>query len=319
LALGSKTEGRKNVEIVFGEPERNLRSAFRAALHREGFSNVVDYEKFNAVRQHIERRQPDLLVLDAYLGGENVAELISRIRQGKLGINPFIPVILTIWEPTQEKVKACAGSGADDLLVKPISPGKLVERMITLVENRKPFVVTSDYIGPDRRKDPSRGSDIPLIEVPNTFEQKIKGEKVDQTSLNAMIAKVQDDINDQRLKRNAFQIAFLVELILPLLKEGKTSNPDLKSNLERLVDVAKDTGVRMEGTEYDHVNNLCTSMLEVAERLSGALDQPSKKDIDLMKPLSDAILLGFNPESDAAQMAGQITDAVTSYSAKQKK
>jgi len=53
--------------------------------------------------------------------------------------------------------------------------------------------------------------------------------------------------------------------------------------------------------------------------LSGALDQPSKKDIDLMKPLSDAILLGFNPESDAAQMAGQITDAVTSYSAKQKK
>lgn len=319
MALGSKTEGRKNVEIVFGEPERNLRSAFRAALHREGFANVVDYEKFNAVRQHIERRQPDLLVLDALLGGENVAELVTRIRQGKLGINPFVPVILTLWEPTPETVRACAGSGADDLLVKPISPGKLVDRMVVLVENRKPFVVTSDYIGPDRRKDVNRGSDIPLIEVPNTFEKKIKGEKIDQTSLNAMIAKVQDDINDQRLKRNAFQIAFLVELVLPPLKEGKTRNPDLKSNLERMVSVAKDTGIRMEGTAYDHVNNLCESMLEVAERLEGNLDQPTKKDVDLLKPLSDAILLGFNPESDAAQMADQITDAVTSYSSKQKK
>lgn len=304
---------------MFGEPERNLRSAFRAALHREGFSNVVDYEKFNAVRQHIERRQPDLLVLDAQLSGENVSELITRIRQGKLGINPFIPVILTLWEPTPETVRSCASSGADDLLVKPISPGLLVERMIVLVENRKPFVVTSDYIGPDRRKDASRTSDIPLIEVPNTFEQKIKGEKIDQASLNAMIAKVQDDINDQRLKRNAFQIAFLVGLVLPPLLEGKTDNPELRPNLERMVDVAKDTGIRMEGTAYDHVNNLCTSMLEVAERLSSDLENPAKKDVDLLKPLSDAILLGFNPESDAAQMAGQITDAVTTYTSKQKK
>ncbi|MEQ9489219.1 MAG: response regulator [Alphaproteobacteria bacterium] len=307
------------MEIVFGEPERNLRTAFRAALHRVGFSNVVDYEKFNAVRQHIERRQPDLLVLDAQLGGENVPELVSKIRQGKLGINPFIPVILTLWEPKQETVKACAGSGADDLLVKPISPGQLVDRMVALVENRKPFVVTSDYIGPDRRKDANRSSDIPLIDVPNTFQKKIKGEKIDQTSLNAMIASVQEDINDQRLKRNAFQLAFLVELVLPLLVEGKTDSADLKSNMDRMAAVARDTGIRMEGSEYDHVNNLCASMLEVAERLAGDLNNPSKKDIDLLKPLSDAILLGFNPESDAAQMAGQITDAVSTYSAKQKK
>ena len=44
----------------------------------------------------------------------------------------------------------------------------------------KPFVVTSDYIGPYHRRDVSRdGADgIPLIDVPNTLKTRAMGERV---------------------------------------------------------------------------------------------------------------------------------------------
>lgn len=319
MAKERKQDSRKAIEIVFGEPERTLRAAFRSALQREGYDAIYECEKSSQVRQHLIRRMPDLVVTDAQLDGEDMAAVIREVRAGHIGANPFVPIIVTFWKPTEQVVRDVVNSGADDMLVKPISPGQLVERIRVIVENRKPFVVTSDYIGPDRRKDPGRESDIPLIEVPNTLRAKMKGEPVDPTSVNATIAEAQERINDQRLKRNAFQVAFLVGLALPSLQQGRFDDPELPGAMKRIVQVTVDTGERMAGTEYDHVSELCESLLEVSSRLAADIANPSRKDIDLLKPLSDAILSGFNPGEDAADMANQITSAISSYSKKQKR
>ena len=71
-----------------------------------------------------------------------------------------------------------------------------MERINYLAGNRKPFVVTSEYIGPDRRSgrklkegeeaDPS--DDVPRIEVPNTLGAKASGESVDFVELQEMVA-----------------------------------------------------------------------------------------------------------------------------------
>ncbi len=317
--LGRRPETRKNVEILFGEPERQLRSNIRLAMRNEKFENVIDVENVGQVRQLLATRAPDLIIIDAETKGGSVSELIYDVRHGNMGENPFVPFIVTMWRPTEALVQGIANSGTDDLLVKPISPQQLVDRIKVLTENRKPFVVTSDYIGPDRRKDVSRGSDIPLIEVPNTLSAKISGEKVDATKLSAMVKRAQNTINDQRLKRNAFQICFLVGLILPALAEDRLDDPELEENLRRVLATSRDTSERMLGTEYEHVSNLCNNMIDVVERLLDDLMSPSTKDISLLKPVSDAILLGFHPTSDAATMASEINNALSAYDRRQKK
>ena len=316
--LGRRPETRKNVEILFGEPERQLRSNIRLALRNEKFENVIDVENVGQVRQLLVTRAPDLVIIDADTKGGSIAELIHDVRYGNIGGNPFVPFIVTMWQPTEYTVSAVANSGADDLLVKPISPQQLVDRIKVLTDKRKPFVVTSDYIGPDRRKDSSRGSDIPLIEVPNTLSAKIGGDKIDPTRLAAMISRAQNTINDQRLKRNAFQICFLVGLILPALAEDRLDDPELEANLRSVLTISRDTAERMLGTEYEHVSNLCNNMIDVVERLLDHLMSPSTKDVSLLKPVSDAILLGFHPTSDAASMAGEINNALSAYDRRQK-
>ena len=317
--LGRRPETRKNVEILFGEPERQLRSNIRLAMRNEKFENVIDVENVGQVRQLLATRAPDLIIIDAETKGGSVSELIYDVRHGNTGGNPFVPFIVTMWRPTEVLVQGVANSGTDDLLVKPISPQQLVDRIKVLTENRKPFVVTSDYIGPDRRKDSSRGSDIPLIEVPNTLSVKISGEKLDPTKLSAMVKRAQNTINDQRLKRNAFQICFLVGLILPALAEDRLDDPELEEHLRSVLAISRDTAERMLGTEYEHVSNLCNNMIDVVERLLDDLMSPSTKDVSLLKPVSDAILLGFHPTSDAATMAGEINSALSAYDRRQKK
>ena len=73
--------------------------------------------------------------------GDACGKFIAAIRHSEIGANPFIPVIATTWDPTPELVRKIIDSGADDLVVKPISVGHLLERVQSLVYKRKPFVV----------------------------------------------------------------------------------------------------------------------------------------------------------------------------------
>src|SRR3546814_16454768 len=78
--------------------------------------------------------------------GDAVA-LVSDLRHGRLGVNPYLPIILTSWESDMQLVRRVVDAGADDLLVKPLSTRIILDRIETVALHRKPFVVTSDYIG----------------------------------------------------------------------------------------------------------------------------------------------------------------------------
>lgn len=306
------SETDRNVQIFFGEPEPSLRSAIRSALQREGYGGVRDFDRIDALKEAIAADSPDLLLIDAEMDTGHADTVIEDIRHDRLGKNPFVPIIVTLWEPTQELVQRVAAAGPDDMLVKPLSPAQVFDRIKVLVNNRKPFVVTSDYIGPDRRKDAVRGSEIPTYKVPNTLRSKVKGEPINESAVQAAILEAQSEINDQRLKRNAFQLCFLINLLLPELKKFEVTDERIKT-VEKLMNVSRDTGNRMKGTEYEHVTSLCTAMIRVASSIHDSISHPEAKDVSLLKPMSDAIMAAFHPGDSAEDFASQISKAITSY------
>lgn len=317
--LSGQKKGRENVDILFGEPQTALRQAFRVAFHREGYRRVVDFDKLKPMREAIARGLPDVLLIDARMDGDGgqVARMLKDLRFNRFGINPFINVIVTMWDPEQALVRAIVDSGCDDLLAKPLSPKQIIDRIAVLASARKPFVVTSDYIGPDRRKDPSRGSDIPQIEVPNTLKVKTEGRALDAATVKSMVADAQATINEQKLKRNAFQISFVVRLVLPALETGQTTT-ETEAQLQRIIDVTMDIQARMTGTPYAHVSELCESLLGVSRAIQTALPSPAAKDVKLLQPVSDSVLAAFNPGEDSERMAAQITSAITKFESRRK-
>src|SRR3546814_3825292 len=103
-------------------------------------------------------------------GGDSVA-LVRDIREGRAGGNPFLATIVTAWGPSLALTALVSESGADDLLAKPVSLEQILERISVLVYQRKPYIVTGDYIGPERHPDDEPG--VTRLAIPNTLKAKV--------------------------------------------------------------------------------------------------------------------------------------------------
>ncbi|MCW8951607.1 MAG: hypothetical protein OQK53_02775, partial [Rhodospirillales bacterium] len=86
---------------------------------------------------------------------------------------------------------------------------------------------------------------------------------------------------------------------------------NIRDYVDRLVFVAEDTSRRLLGTSYNHVSELCGSLLDVATRIKSA-EFPEEKDVKLLKPLSQAIGKAFDIKDDVAAIAHKISERIRS-------
>lgn len=294
------------VDLLLVDQDLNIRHSLKNILHGCGFRELRYGKTLREIREEIAEAMPDLLISEVKLPDGDFCEFMFSLRHHEFGNNPFLPVIGMTWDPTPDLVKRVIESGADDLLAKPISTAQLQDRIRSLINTRKPFVVTSDYIGPDRRSGSSRETTVPLLDVPNTLRAKATGEdqKVDmQQVIDGAIA----EVNLQKLDRHAFQINWLLDQFLPDLENG-TMDETVHGLLERLLYVAEDSSRRMIGTKHEHVSDLCRSLIKVTKAILDSDGKPKSKDIKLLRPLGQAIQAGF--ESGSAAAAREISASV---------
>lgn len=199
------------------------------------------------------------------------------------------------------------GSGADVLVAAPISPSLILDRIEALVHSRKPFVITSDYIGPDRRFPDDRGNEIEVVEVPNSLRAKALG-WFDAAQLKNEIAAARADINGQKINRQAFQVTFLADKILEGFQEGDLSNAGQK--LAKLKKVTNDMKMRAFSAGSKDLEELCVPLRTVVQSLIDSRGKFTKKDLNLLGQLSLAVRAAVRPGVAGSVSARDITNMV---------
>lgn len=246
------------------------------------------------------------------LPGGDMCQLIHDIRHNKVGPNPFVPIIALTWSHEKIDIGKIIDAGVDGLLLKPTSPLEIIRYVEAITKDRKLFVVTSSYIGPDRRKTTPRGGEDNLFEVPNTLKTKRNGEVVHLADLTRFISLKLDVVNEQRLKRNAIDISMLLNIVLPHYQSEKVTE-QTQVHLKRVEAIAADLMVRTTGTDFEHLSELCENMRDVAGSLVDTYKAPPSKDLKLLKPLSDAILKAFHPDKEEGALAHEISSSVAKF------
>ncbi len=298
-----------NIRVLVGDPNREVSDAVRGGLFGHGFRYILVTDRMSVVETAVATNKVDLLICDIVLPGGDLHDLTYRIRHHELGDNPFILVTALITEPTLKMVKRIFNAGCDDLVPKPISTGLLFERVLNLARNRKPFVVTSDYIGPNRRAKLRSGiQQDHEIDVPNPLKAKA-ADDASAEDLQAEIDRVANVLNEQKMERHAYQINYLVERIVPPYEDG-TADEGIVPHLDRLLYVSEDISHRLDGTRYHHVGELCQSMVNVVRAVRQAPLSPDRKDIALMPALAQAIKCAFDPKENVAELAHDISESV---------
>ena len=93
----------------------------------------------------------DLLVVDCEMPGIDGFELVRWLRRSGMEPNAFVPVIMTAAHIRRSRVTEARDCGANFIVTKPFSATALLERIVWVARDERPFLEIGDYFGPDRR------------------------------------------------------------------------------------------------------------------------------------------------------------------------
>ncbi|MBF0355746.1 MAG: response regulator transcription factor [Alphaproteobacteria bacterium] len=239
------------VRMLLGEPNSNLRHTLRQAFFREGFRGIDDCASAEHVREFLANRLFDIVVLDADMDGSETLNTISLLREKKLGKDPFSNIILISDPPQADRANQLINSGADLVLIRPVSVQLILERINHLIDNRHPFVVTHAYIGPERRTGMRAESMvIPKVDVPNNLKSRAYG-VVDDNLYLSTVGVVWGIIERQRVERLIYQVGWLSKhLLCENEKDAKPTNLKYVAQIETVLKSLKEW---MNGTAHERI------------------------------------------------------------------
>ena len=283
-----------NIRVVLAEPKTDLRKTLKQCLQDHGFRSVLDTGNLSQVANAVHEGNVDLLIADTSLPEGDFNNYVSELRHGKHGYNPFLVTITLVSNPNRTSVQTAIDSGTDHVLAKPFQPEAMISHVLELTHGRKRFVVTTDYIGPDRRSGRRPGAmEIPQVDVPNALRQRMTGQ-MSEGVLRRHVDAAKGRINEQKVVRHAFQIGWLLERLLPEIHSVNKSD-EFRAHINRLGMVAEDMSRRIKSTRYAHIASMCMTLKSMVEAAAKDFDE---HDVRMLQKIAELIAAAFDPERE---------------------
>jgi len=304
-----------DVRLVLADPRNAVRNSLRMALNDAGFinQNIRDGGDASVIAEAMsEGFGPDIVICDNDVRDGDLVRLISAIRHGEVGSNPFVSIIAISWKATEDTVNEILGTGADLIVAAPFSPQQVLDRIRSLVHNRKKFVVTTEYIGPDRRDGLNRSTGphavLPLIDPPNSLRDKALGEW-NSAAYRERVSAALSSVNDQKMVRHAQQLAALAEQVA--IEYAARGGEIDRQRLDRLLVSAADLIVRSSSAALPHVGELAEAVRTVLTDLRRPENTSRTRQVELLRQLSYAVRQAVVPNEGTATIAHDIASTIS--------
>ncbi|CAO3374223.1 response regulator [Azospirillum argentinense] len=302
------------VDAAIIDTQSNSQRVLREVLARLGMKKTAVHGSAQDAAEAVTAATPDLILLDIDGEEPEALRLIRRLRNEPDTRNPYACIVATTWQPTPLLLMRVTNAGADDLLVKPVSPKKVQDRLAALIESRKKFVVTADYTGPDRRKSPREGAQVPLLDAPNTLRLKATNRWA-HINARQLMAEANHFVNEQKLLRISVQVAFLIEFSAP----GLAARPPERMAMEhvgRVPAFLDDLLRRLDDmSEPGPTESVAKSLKMMAERLrlhaeSGAV---AAEELESARSLARDLMRAVDTVRSLEAMMAEVAAAVSGY------
>jgi hypothetical protein len=183
----------------------------------------------------------------------------------------------------------------------------LGQRIEGHVERRKGFVITTDYVGPDRRKDSARTPNIEMFEPPNSLKMKAKERltgDVIAKRLDLELRDAREKLTTEKLRRDSFQVCVLWRLV----QESPVTAGQMPHDLPKLMALAKSIATRSQETEFEAAIEWCQNVGAAAEGLAAGVDRNAA--MHLLGHAALSLHQIFYPEKTAADQLTEIDATV---------
>ncbi len=137
-----------------------------------GFGIKDFYEARDAVEAFdiVRTEAVDFIIVDYNMDILDGTDFIRLVRNGDDSPNPYVPIIMLTAYSERSKVEAARDAGVSEFCCKPVTATELYRKVASVVNAPRPFVRTSQYFGPDRRRKDSPAYRGPERRAPSETE-----------------------------------------------------------------------------------------------------------------------------------------------------
>ncbi len=141
----------KDLKVLVCDDSLQIRALVKNCLGAFGITNVADASSAEAAFQQLLDTKPDVVITDWSMGKSSGLEFVRKIRTDLDSPNPYVPIIMLTAHTEMKRVQTARDAGVSSFLAKPMSAQSLYKRLVSLIEDKRPFVRCVDFFGPDRR------------------------------------------------------------------------------------------------------------------------------------------------------------------------
>lgn len=195
-----RPEDLASLKILVVDDNANVLRLIVDVLRAAGVGQLETAADGMKARDRIAGWDPHIIFSDWNMPMMGGLELTRSIRRAALTgdrriPNPRVPVVIVTGQRSEADVQEARKAGVNEFVIKPFTPAGLLSRVQLVLLKPRPFVVTEDYIGPDRRRraeltyaGPLRRSTDP-VEVVDAVEREITRDtiSVELEALRALI------------------------------------------------------------------------------------------------------------------------------------
>lgn len=121
-------------------------------LRAMGFGRAIGAANTVEAWQSLRGNNPNIVLMEWIDDSNDGLDFVRRVRMSEELPNRAVSMFMLTTRGAASDVEAARLAGIDGYLRKPISALALQQRVRTVIANPQPFVVTSAYVGPCRRR-----------------------------------------------------------------------------------------------------------------------------------------------------------------------
>jgi CheY-like chemotaxis protein len=143
--------GLDQIHILIVDDNRQMRFLVRSLLREFGFHRATEASDAVEAFEVLRHQSADLIITDLAMRPIDGIEFARLVRTAPDTPDPYVPIILMTGHSDRTRVRFARDAGVNTFLAKPVSAKSILLHVNAVIADRRPFVRSRSYFGPDRR------------------------------------------------------------------------------------------------------------------------------------------------------------------------
>lgn len=150
----TETNALRKLKVLIADPDAYLARIMEDMLRAAGITTVAMSHTYDDACMLLRRMDLDVLLAD-WMREPDRADgwsLLDEVRLSPESPKPELPIVLCTPDAEYGQIIEARDHGASEIIIKPVAPAQLIEKLQSACFKPRPFISTAAYTGPDRRR-----------------------------------------------------------------------------------------------------------------------------------------------------------------------